>query len=318
MTKLLTAHNITDKQRRTVLLRAFRIWQHKPHELEPLSETTNQCASCGTTFTGNFCPRCGQSAKVGRFSFKKAVMLFLDVWGMGNRSFFRSIRDLILRPGFMIRDYLSGMQSAYFPPFKMFFILTAFSLIVEQGFDLGLTEEKSQAATPITEVVDETDKASVTDVAEERSHFNQIKITGDNNDVPVGVKKGLKIAEIMNALRKKYPAIFALLTLVLFSAPLFFFFRSTPTIPDLRYSEFLVALVYTSNMFSIYSIVGNLLNSGIIRILALLMIFVALKQFSGFSKRRVLRYLMLTLLTSLVIFIVLTALGGIVVYTLNR
>ena len=290
--------NIIDKQQRTVFLRAFRIWQHKPHELAPLSEATHQCASCGTTFTGNYCPRCGQSEKVGRFSFKKAIMLFLDVWGMGNRSFFRSIRDLILRPGYMIRDYLNGMQSAYFPPFKMFFILTAFSLVVEQGFNLGLTEEvEEQAAKPTTEVVEQTiDK---------------------NNEAPARVKKGLDIIKTMNALRKKYPAVFALLMLVMFSAPLFFFFRSAPNIPDLRYSEFLVALIYTSNMFSIYSIIGNLLDSDIIRVIALLMIFVALKQFSGYSKRRVLRYLILTFLISIVIFALLIAIGTGIVYLVS-
>ena len=312
-------HNIIDKQKRTVLLRAFRIWQCKPHELAPLSEATHQCASCGTMFTGNYCPRCGQSAKVGRFSFKKAIMLFLDVWGMGNRSFFRSIRDLMLRPGYMIRDYLSGMQSAYFPPFKMFFILTAFSLVVEQGFNLGLIEEEEgQATMPTPEVVEQADKADKTNVAEEVSQFNHVKITGDNNEVPLGVKKGLDIAKIMNALRKKYPAVFALLTLVLFSAPLFFFLRSAPNIPDLRYSEFLVALIYTSNMFSIYSIIGNLLDSGLIRIIALLMIFIALKQFSGYSKLRVLRYLILTILISIVLFALLMAIGTGIVYLVSR
>jgi hypothetical protein len=270
-------------------------------------------------FTGNYCPRCGQSAKVGRFSFKKAIMLFLDVWGMGNRSFFRSIRDLMLRPGYMIRDYLSGMQSAYFPPFKMFFILTAFSLVVEQGFNLGLIEEEEgQATMPTPEVVEQADKADKTNVAEEVSQFNHVKITGDNNEVPLGVKKGLDIAKIMNALRKKYPAVFALLTLVLFSAPLFFFLRSAPNIPDLRYSEFLVALIYTSNMFSIYSIIGNLLDSGLIRIIALLMIFIALKQFSGYSKLRVLRYLILTILISIVLFALLMAIGTGIVYLVSR
>lgn len=312
-------HNLIDKQKRTVLLRAFRIWQCKPHELAPLSEATHQCASCGTMFTGNYCPRCGQSAKVGRFSFKKAIMLFLDVWGMGNRSFFRSIRDLMLRPGYMIRDYLSGMQSAYFPPFKMFFILTAFSLVVEQGFNLGLIEEEEgQATKPTPEVVEQADKADKTNVAEEVSQFNHVKITGDNNEVPLGVKKGLDIAKIMNALRKKYPAVFALLTLVLFSAPLFFFLRSAPNIPDLRYSEFLVALIYTSNMFSIYSIIGNLLDSGLIRVIALLMIFIALKQFSGYSKLRVLRYLILTILISIVLFALLMAIGTGIVYLVSR
>ena len=94
-----------DKERRKKWLRAFRIWQHRPYALKPLSEERHTCASCKTEFIGNFCPRCGQSAGVGRFSFKKAALLFLDVWGVGNRSMFRSIRDLVLRPGYMIRDY---------------------------------------------------------------------------------------------------------------------------------------------------------------------------------------------------------------------
>ena len=53
-----------------------------------------------------------------------AFLNFLDVWGLGNRGMFRTIRDLVLRPGYMIRDYLKGMQMAYFPPFNMFFLLT--------------------------------------------------------------------------------------------------------------------------------------------------------------------------------------------------
>ena len=56
-----------------------------------------------------------------------ASPLFLDVWGMGNRGMFRTLRDLILRPGYLIRDYISGMQMAYFPPFKLLFLLTALS-----------------------------------------------------------------------------------------------------------------------------------------------------------------------------------------------
>ena len=81
------------KQKRAVLLRAFHIWQHRPYEVAPLSDVSHKCTSCGTEYTGNFCPRCGQSAKIGRFSFKKAILHFLDVWGVGNRSMFRTIRD---------------------------------------------------------------------------------------------------------------------------------------------------------------------------------------------------------------------------------
>ena len=125
--------------------RQFKKWQHQPHEVAPLAEEMHECATCGTHFEGNYCPRCGQSAQIGRYSFKKAFLLFLDVWGVGNRGMFRSIRDLLLRPGYMIRDYLRGMQMAYFPPFKMLFLLCAFSILVESGLNIqGINHYKQQ------------------------------------------------------------------------------------------------------------------------------------------------------------------------------
>ena len=300
---------ISNKQKRAVWLRAFHIWQRRPHELAPLSEESRTCSSCGTVYQGNFCPRCGQSARVGRFSFKKAALLFLDVWGVGNRSMFRSIRDLMLRPGFMIRDYLSGMQSAYFPPFKMFFLLAAFSLVVEHGFNFGLDVKDVQDEAPKTE----------------QTAMENTKIARHDLTVHAGDKKedikwkavgnaSLRFVKVMDALREKNPAIFSLLSLVLFSVPLFFFLRSSPTIPDLRYSEFIVALVYTSNMYSIYSIAGNLLDSSILNIIAVLMIFVALKQFSGFSKLRVLRYIVLTTLISIFVMVLIVGVGVSFIY----
>lgn len=293
---------IKNKQKRATWLRAFHIWQRRPHEVAPLSEESHTCSSCGTVFQGNYCPRCGQSARVERFSFKKAALLFLDVWGVGNRSMFRSIRDLMLRPGFMIRDYLSGMQSAYFPPFKMFFLLTAFSLIVEHGFNLGLGVKDVQVEAPETEqtTMENTDNGQPDLTIHPDDDKEDIKWKTVFNAV-------MRFAKVMDALREKNPAIFSLLSLVLFSVPLFFFLRSSPTIPDLRYSEFIVALVYTSNMYSIYSIAGNLLDSSILKFIAFLMIFVALKQFSGFSKLRVLRYIVLTTLISI---FVMALIGG--------
>ncbi len=300
---------ISNKQKRAVWLRAFHIWQRRPHELAPLSEESRTCSSCGTVYQGNFCPRCGQSARVGRFSFKKAALLFLDVWGMGNRSMFRSIRDLMLRPGFMIRDYLSGMQSAYFPPFKMFFLLAAFSLVVEHGFNFGLDVKDVQDEAPKTE----------------QTAMENTKIARHDLTVHAGDKKedikwkavgnaSLRFVKVMDSLSEKNPAIFSLLSLILFSVPLFFFLRSSPTIPDLRYSEFIVALVYTSNMYSIYSIAGNLLDSSILKIIAVLMIFVALKQFSGFSKLRVLRYIVLTTLISIFVMVLIVGVGVSFIY----
>ena len=339
---------IFDKKQRTVWLRAFRIWQHRPHEVAPLSDTTHTCSSCGTSFTGNYCPRCGQSAKVGRFSFVKAFLLFLDVWGVGNRGMFRSIRDLMLRPGYMIRDYLSGMQSAYFPPFKMFFLLTAFSFVVEHGFSLGLDEESDkkpeteaasveQALQDVTQEINKNTSAVASEIgmdsaavaleigkdssviasetgkdstAVQKSGSRHVTLNGKEIDSPMYLA-GVKFAKILNKLREKNPSIFAFITLVLFTVPLFFFLRSAPAIGKLRYSEFIVALVYTANTYSLYSIAGNLLNSSLLKLIAVLMVFVSFKQFSGYSKRRLLGYFALTILISSA---VIAAVMGIGIY----
>jgi hypothetical protein len=306
-------------RKRKVLLRAFHIWQLRPAKITPLSETVDTCASCGTEFQGNYCPRCGQSASVRRFSLRKTILLFLDEWGLGNRNLlFRCLRDLMLRPGYMIRDYLSGMQSAYFSPFKLFFLLTAISLIVEQGLKLDIDAPKYQPAETNTEVVE---KAEVIEKeGNEEDNSSQLTINGKVvlNDVSSILEATDRFVRLMKALMDKNPALFALLVLVLFSSPMFLFFRRSPNIPNLRFSEFILALVYTADVFSIYSLVGDLLKLDFFFLIALLMIFVALKQLFGFKKRRLLLYMILTSVISGILLILLIAAGVFIVYLFSK
>ena len=333
---------LTNKEKRTAWLRAFRMWQRRPYEVAPLKNESHVCSSCKTEFTGNYCPRCGQAAEVGRFSFKKTLMLFLDVWAIGNRSMLRSLRDLMLRPGYMIRDYLSGMRSAYFPPFKMFFLLAAFSLVVEYGFDLGLSDNKKTSPTEQTAAVladslkkdtvqaeqtaavpaDSLKKDSVRQpskaervadkLLEVGKKFDEASKDSKKMDTPI-VNALVYTIKALNKLWDKNPAVFALLMLMLFSLPLYLFLRHSPNVPDLRYSEFVVVLVYTANVYSIYSIIGDLLGSVVIQLFAVFMIFVTLHQFSGYSKKRLLGYITLT---QIIVATVLIALIALVIYLL--
>ena len=310
----------TFKQKCRTWLQDFRTWQQKPYEVKPLSNEQHTCSTCGTQFTGNYCPRCGQSSIVGRFSFKKATLLFLDVWGLGNRGMFRCIRDLMFRPGYMIRDYLSGMQSAYFPPFKMFFLLAAFSLVVEHGLDLGLYGDREQTGNQQKKEQVENSTKEEKEVKSEPSKKEKIDDfenkyfkDKDGNYKPATIAL-VKFVLMLDSLNDKNPALFSLMTLILLTVPLFFFFRSSPNIPDLRYSEFIVALTYTSNCYSIYSIAGNLLDCGLLRFLAYLMVFVSLRQLSGFSKSRLFWYIVLTVIISITVLLLLFGLWIYLIY----
>lgn len=252
-----------------------------------MTEQHHRCSTCGQEFQGNYCPCCGQSARIGRYSFKNALLLFLDVWGMGNRGMFRTVRDLILRPGYMIRDYISGMQMAYFPPFKLLFLLTALLLIVDSGVNLKrenyLASYHEQTVNTDKSIAKKDKKKEITS-AERWNTITDLYI--------------VKIREF----RESSPAFFWLSLLFVFSLPIYIFFWKSPDIPDLRFSELLIALVYIWGMHDIYEIVFTFLGiySDIDDVVWLLCI-IPLKQLSGYKWWRTTLYVLLSYLAALVI-----------------
>ena len=117
-------------------IQQFRAWQERPREVAPMSTEEHECLNCQEHYTGSYCPRCGQAASTSRFSMKVAAENFAEAYGMGERGMFRTIRDLILRPGQLILDYLRGRRASYFAPFKMYFLLAAVSLLVTHGLNI--------------------------------------------------------------------------------------------------------------------------------------------------------------------------------------
>ena len=97
--------------------------------LHPEPQTTH-CLNCGTEFEGDFCPKCGQSAKTGRFTIKfiwenLIAAIFGTYGGIGF-----TFKNLFTRPGKMMVEILDGKRRSYFSPFPMLlFTLTLFILV---------------------------------------------------------------------------------------------------------------------------------------------------------------------------------------------
>ena len=266
----------------------YREWKLEPHQVAPLSEEQHECATCGTHYEGNYCPRCGQSARIGRYSFKKAILLFLDVWGLGNRGMFRSIRDLILRPGYMIRDYLRGMQMAYFPPFKMFFLLLALWLVVDSGLNIQFVNRDKQNEKE-TEQIFSRFKPKVTMSEDEKVDEKKtgILFTKEEKEKMFNQEYERRSGEVGDWI-EQHSSLLVLAGLLLFSLPLYLLFRRSPAIPDLRLSECFVAMVYITDMILIYGIIPSLLCFSVkaeiyYDLLSLLLAIIPIKQLSGYS-----------------------------------
>lgn len=275
--------------------RTFRAWQRRPYTVAPLSTEEHDCPTCATHYQGNYCPRCGQSSRIGRYSFKKAFLLFIDVWGIGNRGMFRSLRDLILRPGYMIRDYLGGMQMAYFPPFKMLFLLTTVSILVNvYGINIrGEVTTRSQSREEVSLEL-ELQQQQETDPA--GKDFTE--------------KFGNAVLWYLDK-AEQYPSAVTLGYVVVVTLFFYLFFRKSKVMSVLTFPEFLIAMVFTANMLSIYEILTQLLclKSDTVNLLLPLTAAIPLKQLSGFSWLRTL----LSMLTA-VFLLAFTATAAMVAY----
>lgn len=115
----------------------FRRWQQaEPHFANLHADSVQHCHCCGTRFDGNFCPLCGQRAGLGRVGWQSVKENIALLWGMDSRSLLYSLLQLLTRPGYLVRDYISGHRQVSFPPVKMLVVVSLFALIIETVFHL--------------------------------------------------------------------------------------------------------------------------------------------------------------------------------------
>lgn len=102
---------------------AFKAWQRRPSAFHITSSQEQVCQCCGYRYVGNFCPCCSQKAGQGRITWRSVHQGVMDIWGLGTRSLLYSVWQLLVRPGYMIGEYINGRRQVSFPPVKMLFLL---------------------------------------------------------------------------------------------------------------------------------------------------------------------------------------------------
>ena len=129
-------------QRLSACWQRFRAWQEHPINYR-MNEHEHVCNNCGHTFVGNYCPVCSQSAGHGRISWVAIWQGIGQLWGVDNRSALYTLWQLLWRPGYLVRDFISGKRQVSYPPVKLLFILAAVVAIAQFFFPMPV-EEASQ------------------------------------------------------------------------------------------------------------------------------------------------------------------------------
>ena len=90
----------------------------KPAE-QPAADNTS-CKNCETVFSGRFCPECGQSVNDFDKPFGFIIINFLGDFFAFDTRFFRTIKVLILKPGYLSTAFFNGKRAPYAPPIRIF------------------------------------------------------------------------------------------------------------------------------------------------------------------------------------------------------
>lgn len=105
------------------------------------------CMNCGKAYEGNYCPHCGQARDTSRFTIRNAFQNILSGFFNIDDGFSRNLFEFLIRPGYMIRDYLSGKRVHYFKPFQTLFVMAALYIMAVQLIDPEAIQRKEEETT---------------------------------------------------------------------------------------------------------------------------------------------------------------------------
>ncbi len=129
------------------------------------------CLNCNAEVLGRYCHICGQeNIEIEESFWSLATHLIYDIMHFDSK-FFDTLKFLLLKPGFLSKEYLRGRRATYLHPIRMYvftsaiFFLIFFSFISKPGdFEKGIRtdEGKTEINKQIRELQDSIKKVKDT------------------------------------------------------------------------------------------------------------------------------------------------------------
>jgi Protein of unknown function (DUF3667) len=109
------------------------------------------CLNCGTIVQGKYCQNCGQENVVPHETFWHMVKHFLYDITHFDSKFFDSIKYLLLKPGFLPKEYIKGRRASYLNPVKKYVFTSAIFFLLFFSFFLPKNAIQINFNNPLTQ-----------------------------------------------------------------------------------------------------------------------------------------------------------------------
>lgn len=155
---------------------------HKKYRAE------KDCLNCGTIVEQKFCSACGQENLQIQENFFHMAGHFIADYFHYDSKFFRNLKSLIFKPGFLTKEYLEGKRVRHIHPLRLYFFVTIVMVIVANVYYKKFEKEIKGEHTTIS---DETGKKhSFKDVKtlEPEDHESLKRFTGAFDNISHNLK----------------------------------------------------------------------------------------------------------------------------------
>lgn len=107
------------------------------------------CKNCGHRFEGKFCNNCGQTADTERIDFHFLRHEIPHSFFHIDAGLLYTSKQLFMRPGHAIREYLEGKRVNHIKPLSFILILAGFYILLCHWFHINLFTLSSDSAAKI-------------------------------------------------------------------------------------------------------------------------------------------------------------------------
>lgn len=92
------------------------------------------CKNCENTFEGNFCSNCGQKVNTVRLNWHYLKDEFKYVFLHVNKGLLYTAKQLFIRPGDTVREFIEGKRVQHYKPILMLFVLAGINGLIMHFF----------------------------------------------------------------------------------------------------------------------------------------------------------------------------------------
>lgn len=126
---------------------------------QPIEHVT--CLNCGHVYKGNYCSNCGQkNINKNDRSLRTFFTYAFNEYFNWDSKFFRSVKDVLFKPGFLTNENSDGKLARYISPLKLYLCMSLVSFLIITNVDsdvytdleLGKTESENLFADWVSQI----------------------------------------------------------------------------------------------------------------------------------------------------------------------